>query len=53
MRLGGRVEVDRGKGQTGTVLSHESTLSGSINESGSRSGWADGWHDDWWREEAV
>ena len=35
--LGGRIEVDGSKGQTGTVLGHQSTLSGSINESGGRS----------------
>jgi len=35
--LGGGIEVDRRIGEVGTVLSHQSSLSRSINESGSRS----------------
>jgi len=38
VRLGGRVEVDGGVGEVSSILSHQSTLSHSINENGGRSG---------------
>jgi len=38
IRLGGRVKVDGGVGEVGSILSHQSTLSGSVNENGGRSG---------------
>jgi len=34
VRLGGRVEVNGGVGEVGSILSHQSALSRSINEDG-------------------